>query len=61
MGGWKHINNKETVDFIKNLHNLLRKLVLPNIKLLGKLLILFSLNIVVLNVLGINLKRRFFF
>lgn len=48
MGGWKHINKKEIVDFIKKLQNLLRKFVLPNIKLLRKLLILLSLNIVFL-------------
>lgn len=47
MGGWKHIDETEIVDCIKILHNLLRKFVLPIIKLLGKLLTLLSLNIVV--------------
>lgn len=47
MGGWKDIDEKEIVDCIRILHNLLRKFVLPIIKLLGKLLTLLSLNIVV--------------
>lgn len=46
MGGWKHINKKEIVDCIKILCNLLRKFVLPYIKLVGKLVTLLSLNIV---------------